>query len=355
MEDRLLNRFRYALCDGRTVKIDDVTKESRKSSMFTCIGCGHEMVAVLGDIRKHHYRHKNNENCSHETYLHNLAKKRIKEIFDSQDTFLIHYKAINSCDLFGTCNLHRCQSSFWQIIDLKKFFDTCELEKGCGNFRPDVLLTHSEFPNRKLFIEIHVKNPCSPEKIGSGIKIIEIDVFNEDTIIYPFHEHLKNVHFYNFNRKIIPSTKLERFTCIQKDEKKYVHSLTLINCTELASHLDNARFDITIKNPKQSFSSLILGYAHCVIRGISVRNCRFCQRAKTCQRIIHTQRVKDEKTNEEKEIQRKVSPNVIDFELLWDIAKQCNYFVSNVRGCHDVIKRFGSHNFILWERKSTNK
>lgn len=357
MEDRLLNRFRYALCNGQTVKIDDVTKESRKSSKFTCIGCGHEMVAVLGDIREHHYRHKNNENCSHETYLHNLAKKRIKEIFDSQKSFFIHYKAINSCDLFNVCKLHRCQRSFWQEIDLKEFFNTCELEKVCGNFRPDVLLTHSEFPNRRLFIEIHVNSPCSPEKIGSGIKIIEIDVLNEDSIIYPFHEKLHNVHFYNFkfNRNIVPSTKLERFTCIQKAEKKNVHSLAVINCTEIANHIDNARFDITIKNPKEDISTLILGYAHCVIRGIRVRNCRFCLGANKCQRIIQTQRIKDEKTDEEKEIQRVVSPNTIDLKLLWDIAKQCNYFVLNIQGCRDVIKRYGSHNFILWERNHTKK
>ena len=357
MEDKYLNRFRYALCNGQILCIDDVTKEIRKTSTFTCIGCGHEMSAALGDVREHYYRHKNSESCSHETYLHNLAKKRIKELFDSQDSFLIHYKAINSCDLYGVCKLHRCENSFWQKIDLKDFFDTCEIEKVCGNFRPDVLLTHSEFPNRRLFIEIHVKNPCSPEKIGSGIKIIEIDVFNEDTIIYPFHEQLPNVHFYNFkfNRKIVPSTKLERFTCIQKADKINVHSLSFIDCTEFSNHLDNTRFEITIVKPNEDIPTLMLGYAQCVVRGIRVRYCHFCINVHVCRRVIETQIIKDDKTNEEKTVQRIVSPNSIDFDRLWETAKQCNYFKSNVRECHDLIKKYGSHNFIVLERNSTKK
>ena len=355
MKDKLLNRFRYALCNGQIMCIDDVTKEIRKSSKFTCIGCGHEMAAALGDIRKHYYRHKNNESCSHETYLHKLAKKRLKEIFDSQDSFFILYNAINSCDSFRTCKLHRCHKSFMQPIDLKEYFDTCELEKVCGNFKPDVLLTHSEFPNRKLFIEIHVKNPCSPEKIASGIKIIEIDVSNEDTIIYPFNEQLTNIHFYNFSftRSIVPSTKFERFSLIQKTEKKNDPSLAYINCNDLTNHLENARFAVTVTKPQKGFSTIILGYAYCVIKSIQVRNCRFCKNASICQRIIQTQVIKDEHSNKKKEIQRTVSPNKIDIRLLWDIAKQCKYFVSNVQDCRNYIKKFGSHNFILWERHQT--
>jgi hypothetical protein len=186
---------------------------------------------------------------------------------------------------------------------LKLYFDTCELEKTCGNFRPDILLSHSEYPNRKLFIEIHVNNRCSNEKLHSGYKIIEIDVFNENTIIYPFHEQFPNVHFYNFEfiRKIVPSTKLERFSCIQRAEKKNFHTLEFIDCTEFPNHLDNARFDITVMKPKEDVSTLMLGYANCIIRGIRVRNCRFCINAHICKRIVETQIIKDDKTNEEKQ------------------------------------------------------
>ena len=93
MADKFLNRFRYALCNERIVSIDDVTKEGRKSSTYICIGCGHEMVACLGEVRKHYFRHKNNENCSNETYLHNLAKRKIKDIFEQNEQFYIYYNA----------------------------------------------------------------------------------------------------------------------------------------------------------------------------------------------------------------------------------------------------------------------
>ena len=209
VDDKLLNRYRYALCNEHVVSIDDVTKESRKSSKFTCLGCGHEMVAVLGDVREHHFRHKNNENCSNETYLHNLAKKRIKEIFDTQEDFIIRYRAINSCDLFGSCPLNFCKIGFKWNLNLKEFFDTCEIEKRCGKFIPDILLTHSNHPNRKLFIEINVNHPCTDEKLNSGFRIIEIDVDCEQTIIYPFDEEIENIHFFNFDfkREITPSKK----------------------------------------------------------------------------------------------------------------------------------------------------
>lgn len=351
MDVKYLNRFRYALCNGQIMCIDDVTKEIRQSSTFTCIGCGHEMSAALGDVREHYYRHKNSESCSHETYLHNLAKKRIKELFDSQDSFLIHYKAINSCDLFGACKLHRCDNSFWQKIDLKDFFDTCELEKVCGNFRPDVLLTHSEFPNRKLFIEIHVKNPCSLEKIGSGIKIIEIDVFNEDTIIYPFHEQFNNVHFYNFkfNRKIVPSSKLDRFSLVVNEDGTKEFKIDSVDCFKKDEHIEDAEFDMIIRKPNSNINLNILGLAQTMIKGTNVYNCAFCGRYHICVATI-TKKEIDTQSGEEIQVTNHYRVTGLSDEDRWAIAPQCKNYSPNIRGCHDLIIKFGSHNFILWEK-----
>ena len=356
MIDKLLNRYRYALCDGRIVNIDDVTKESRKSSTFVCIGCDHEMVACLGDVKEHYFRHKNNENCSNETYLHNLAKRKIKELFDEQDHFYIYYKAINSCDLFSTCKLHRCVKSFWQIIDLKEFFDTCELEKVCGNFRPDVILTHNEFPNRRLFIEIHVKNPCSPEKISSGIKIIEIDVFNEDTIIYPFHEQFQNVHFYNFkfNRKIVPSSKLERYSLIVHGNGAKEFKIDSIECFKKDDHIEEAEFDMIIRKPNESINLNILGLAQTMIKGTYVYNCTFCRRYHICIATI-TRKEIDAQLGKERNVTNHYKVTDLSDEDRWAIAPQCKNYIPNIRGCHDLIRKFGSHNFILWERKSIKK
>lgn len=348
---KYLNRFRYALCNGQIMCIDDVTKEIRQSSTFTCIGCGHEMSAALGDVREHYFRHKNSESCSHETYLHNLAKKRIKELFDSQDSFLIHYKAKNSCDLYGTCKLHRCENSFWQKIDLKVFFDTCELEKVCGNFRPDVLLTHSKFPNRKLFIEIHVKNPCSQEKIDSGIKIIEIDVFNEDTIIYPFHEQFKNVHFYNFkfNRKIVPSSKLDRFSLVAHEDGTKEFKIDSVDCFKKDEHIENAEFDMIINKPNDKVNLKSLGLAQTMIRGNNVLTCAFCRKFNNCVVTI-TQTILDDKSGKEIPVTKNYWARGLSENDHWMIASQCKNYIPNINKCHNLIQMYGSHRFILWER-----
>ena len=51
--------YGYALDqESRLVDIATVTAESRKVQDYTCIACGHNMIARLGDIRRHHFAHE---------------------------------------------------------------------------------------------------------------------------------------------------------------------------------------------------------------------------------------------------------------------------------------------------------
>ena len=329
--------------------IDDVTKEIRKSSTFTCIGCGHEMSAALGDVREHYFRHKNNENCSHETYLHNYAKRRIKEKFDTDNNFYIYYKAMNSCEQYNTCRLHRCKRLFLQQIDLKEYFDTCEIEKFCDGFIPDVLLTHSAFPKRKIFIEIHVYSPCSQKKLASGYKIIEIDIHDETSIIYPFNEEYENVHFHNFSfqRNLIPSSDLQRISFLVDKNGQVNLKKEIIDCSKKDEHLDDALFDLTIKkqHEKINLESLIL--SHATIKNI-VRHCGFCRHFMGCIVTI-LDNLKDETTGEIKTVQRHVSAKQLTDEGCYYIADQCKKFSADISGCSNLIKHYGPHNFLLWE------
>lgn len=351
MEDKYLNRFRYALCNGQIMCIEDVTKEIRKSSTFTCIGCSHEMSAALGDVREHYFRHKNNENCSHESYLHNLAKRKLKELFDSQEHFYILYKAVNSCNLLGICKAHRCDKLFLQPIDLKEYYDTCEIEKTCNMFRADVLLSHSEYPNRKLLLEIHVSNSCSPEKLASGLKIIEIDVSSEDTVIYPFDEQRPNMHFHNFKfkREIVPSRKLKRFSFLTNEDNNKAFNVDTIDCTEQDNHIDNAEFDIVLKKTSDKISLEYLGLAQAMILGTTIRHCNFCENCYRCTVPIQ-QRVIDKRDGKEKLIQQRVSPLQLSDQDKWSAARNCANYVGNRRGCFKLVKEFGESNFILWNR-----
>lgn len=72
-------RYKYAFDEsGSIIDIDTVERSQHSSSMgFRFLGCGGEMIAALGDIRVHHFKHKNNENYSAETYLHVAAKRAI--------------------------------------------------------------------------------------------------------------------------------------------------------------------------------------------------------------------------------------------------------------------------------------
>jgi len=352
MEDKLINRYRYALCNGHIISIDDVTIDNRKSSKFTCIGCGREMVAALGEVREHYFRHKSHESCSNETYLHELAKRKIKEIFDEQDHFYIVYNANNTCTNYDSCPFHSCNKDYKQNLDLKEYFDTCEIEKGCGKFRPDILLSHSEISSRKLFIEINVHHPCSEEKLKSGFRIIEIDVNSEQTVIYPFNEDFGHIHFFkfDFNRSIIPHKKLKRFSVI-KNGNEIEYKMNVINCDKYKEHLENTLFDLILLNEDKANEFPLLGFSECMKRKITVRNCLFCKQYYTCKRLIFPKRVIDKETGLEKYVEERKSPKDCEFSSLWKAAELCHFFNANLRGCNMLINNFGKQNFILWENE----
>ena len=61
--------------------------------------------------------------------------------------------------------------------DLKEFYDTCDVERSVGEFKPDLYLYHSGFSNRRgVFIEIKVTHESTDKKKNSENKIIEIHV-----------------------------------------------------------------------------------------------------------------------------------------------------------------------------------
>lgn len=60
-----------------------------RGGMYTCPYCGGEMTPHMGKIRKWHFTHKANlQNCNYETYLHKIAKARIKAAFDNNPHFI---------------------------------------------------------------------------------------------------------------------------------------------------------------------------------------------------------------------------------------------------------------------------
>ena len=194
---------------GKDVDIKDVTNIMRDSTQFFCWGCGRRMVAVINGDKERHFRHYEECECNGESYIHNRGKAIFKETFDKSQAFYVEMKGLSICSHKYECPLYysdRCEPPKSFKFNLKQYYDTSELEVFIKehNVQPDVLLTSSKYPERKLFVEIYHTSECSPEKISSGERIIEIPVNSEKDIRMIQSGVIKeseSIRFYNFHPK----------------------------------------------------------------------------------------------------------------------------------------------------------
>lgn len=170
---------------GNLVDINDVSNEDRKHE-YHCISCGKQLVPRLGDIRRHHFYHKEDTVCKGETYLHELAKLRLKEKFDKSDHFYISYNAEVGCN--QKCHAD-CKVNEKITEDLKLDYDTATIEKSVNEYesskkyRADVLLTNSKDESKPpILLEIWVTSECKQEKKESDLRIIEFHIKEENDI-----------------------------------------------------------------------------------------------------------------------------------------------------------------------------
>ena len=171
-------KYPYAKTDDdELICIESINKDNRNDHHYYCYGCGKELVPVLGNIREHHFRHKEKSvNCDRNKYLHEFAKNKIKERFETSEHFYVKYNAKRKCKKKDECKLSKlnweeCYADGLYKIDLKEFYDTCTLEKCYSvenadeRYIADLLLTDSKDQSRKpIGIEIWVTHECSEEK-----------------------------------------------------------------------------------------------------------------------------------------------------------------------------------------------
>jgi hypothetical protein len=176
--------YRYALNElGITVDSFTLNSSERKGfSKFSCLGCGNELIAILGKQVTKHFRHRVdiNTQCSGETYLHKLGKQTFLDTYKSCLVnglpYWIEYPAKEICIAYQS----ECDRGFHaKEFDLTKYFDRVELEVRDDFFTPDLLLSNGK---EKLYIEIVVSHQSSQEKIDSGTRIIEIYIYDEGSI-----------------------------------------------------------------------------------------------------------------------------------------------------------------------------
>lgn len=277
---------------GNIIDISLVTKESRNSEFF-CLGCGAEMVPALGDKREHYFRHKGSDNsCDKDRYIHRYAELCIKEAFDSSDHFYVPFYPKNKCPNLESCKLHeifflsQCNGVLEQF-DLKKWFDTCELERKYGDFIADILLTSSKNSSLPpVFIEIYHTSPCSKDKINSGVHIVELKVDEEadvDRFLDPLRFKNSKCVFHNFKESSFVSNlyQILKFSYRQrlnKGETKFEDNS--FNCSDenLMKKEANSLFCLLAPvklNTTNNQSLKELAHLIAVRKGIE-KECRFC-------------------------------------------------------------------------------
>ena len=275
-------KYRYAYKDEKIICIDDVSTHE----VFRCISCGREMVAKLGKKRIKHFAHKVNEDsCDPNRYLHELAKSVLLHKFNT-GSFKIKLNRIHQCIELSCPFDNGCKSSIPQEYDLKEHYHNCEPEKNIDNYRADLLISGDK--KEPILIEINVTHGCTPQKINSGLKIIEIPIQSENDVEYLRTHSIseeKGVHFYGFKqestqKKAIYDKTLFRFIL----HKSGVAITKPISCQEQHVKCNKwSIFELNMSNKQQHITSdmgafsLDIGLVYAINQGFKIKNCRLCQ------------------------------------------------------------------------------
>ena len=367
--------------DGKIIHIDEVTKENRAEHYY-CIGCGGEMSAVLGDKREHHFRHKE-AHCSWESYLHKLGKMRLKQRFETQKEFVVKYYVEHHCDKSKGCQLEpiyrdkKCIRRELLESDLKKMYDTCEEEVTYKGYRADLMLSSKEHPEREpIFLEISVTHDCEPEKLASGIQIIELKIADEKDVLRPLVEKdsllgrtnpehpydfnaLPPIRFFNFKRKFETNRPLERFW-VYKDDYGVLRGNCIqdnLNCRNVTdNHREDSLYEVAIpsevvvNNCKPNLYEF--GMMKAINAGIDVRHCGICDKHGCCV-FNYNEEVEDKKTGEKRVVPRQIWTHQIPDNKMDKVAQasSCKNYSVNRFYIYNVLNNMRQLPCWEWKRE----
>lgn len=168
---------------------------------------------------------------------------------------------------------------------MKKYYDSCDIERTYEGFRADLFVYHSQFNYSPLFIEICVNHPCSEEKINSGIRIIEVVIKSEEDIDFIISSTIcegdDRIRLYNFNPKsqIIDSCykELTKFILCE-NSKGFFIPLGDINCRTYTERNTKSIFELTSDmGCFMEYSIYQVGMAIAYRYKYPVRSCFLCK------------------------------------------------------------------------------
>lgn len=290
-------KYKYAKDHNqKIVEISTINKHDKNNSQYYCISCGKELIPKLGKKNQHHFAHKSsadNISCNNETYLHKLAKIKIKEKFDHDDALIIKLNKNIICSSVKTCEFSlgtkTCCNTKEKVVNLKSYYNVCTIEKQIENFRADILLENNTKSIKPLLIEIRATHQCTEEKINSKLPIIEIPINSEDDIKdIEKNTELKG-EIYNITLKdayrpleiVYPIQKYTLFSSGKCNEQS-LYKTTCKNITTLQHK--QALLEISVFN--QIFGiNFFLFYAQSL--GYNIKDCSICQHYKYIQGYLN--------------------------------------------------------------------
>ena len=380
--------------NGEVHSIGSITQENRAEHKYYCLGCDKEMVPVLSEQKEPHFRHKVNDLCNPETYLHNLAKKHLAKQFETQSKFEVSYYIHNECPLVESCQLYsryhwkECSGTTLHTIDLKKEYDTCQSEGVFNGFRADVLLTNSQNPDKlPVFLEVSVSHDCTPEKLESGLLIIELKVRNEADFRRPIIENKGGlvpvklapkrpyyyytyhtepepsfIMFHNFERDTHNSDikELDRFVLLQ--DGKMGAQERYVSCGEMETkHLPGTVFELNLLSdinpfrPKPKFDLFNLGFSQAMLHKKPLRHCVYCVNYYNRCSIPMEFEVLNRRTGQKEKVIRRVLTRSVKEEQVdkYALAGKCKNWHLNEYQCQRVKSYYHDLDIIIWEPKDS--
>ena len=275
-------KYRYALSEnGTIIDVKNLFDEDRKD--YECLGCGNVLRPVLGKIRNKHFRHKIDQNCSLETYLHRIGKKLFIDTYNKclqkKLEYIIEYEVPTFCDFceHGPCEKDKKLAAY----DLTKAFVFLYEEKRDNELVPDVLLKTKS--GEKIYIEIAVTHQSSNDKIDSGVRIIEF-LLNQEEDLKVFKQTKisifeDNIEMFNFN----PTPIYKKLPKECENETYYFTVMPNGKCRILTVPLykfdqikENSQIYIK-KIPFKSSYTFIEEAEKAFLEGIKIRNCFLCR------------------------------------------------------------------------------
>jgi len=261
-------------------------------------------------------------------------------------------------------------------------YDTCQIEGVYNGYRADVLLSNSKDEGiQPLFIEVSVSHDCTPEKLASGNKIIEIKVRSEADFKRPIVENKGDLvppklddqnrrYYYNYYKPLEPDQPFIMFHGFDRQLKKSdFHKIdffalrsngriglqeNFLSCGEMHTfHLKDSVFEVTLfrrnKGLRHRYDFYNLGLAEAMLHKMPIRHCVHCINYSRCTIPMEYEGY-NRYTRQTQKIVRQVPLRSVKEDKVdkYELADKCTNWKVNESSCQRIISDYERSDIFIW-------